>query len=80
MDIKQDLTYRHQYLDIYTYDGNRKYNYVRDGILVKCLPKILFKGNSIFVTFLQLIDVRLIMLCKYIDKLKRFKYLTWYTT
>jgi hypothetical protein len=54
------------------------YDYATEGILTKSLPKILFKGNSVFVTFLQLIDMRLIMLFKYIDKLKRFKWISWY--
>lgn len=54
------------------------YNYEQEGILNKTLPKILFKGNAILVTFLQLIDLRLIMLFKYIDKIKRFKWVTWY--
>lgn len=54
------------------------YDYEREGIMNKTLPKILFKGNTIFVSFLQLIDTRIIMLFKYIDKLKRFKWVTWY--
>lgn len=55
-----------------------KYDYGNEGILIKTMPKILFRGNSIFVTFLQLIDLRLIMLFKYIDKLKRFKWISRY--
>lgn len=54
------------------------YDYENEGILTKTLPQILFKGNTILVAFLQLIDVRFIMLFKYIDKLKRFKWITWY--
>lgn len=73
MDIKNSLDYRYQYFKKYDLDGNNKYNYAEEGILTKCLPKILFKGNSILVTFLQIIDLRLIMLFKYIDKIKRFK-------
>ena len=42
------------------------------------MPKILFKGNAVFVTFLQLIDLRFIMIMKYIDKLKHYKHITWY--
>lgn len=81
MDIKQSNEYMWEtYEDISRYDliGNRKYNYGRDGILRKCLPKILFKGNSVLVSFLQLIDLRIILILKYIDRLKRFKYITWY--
>ena len=55
-----------------------KYDYSSKGILRKTMPKILFKGNAILVTFLQLIDVRLILLFKYIDKIKRFKWISWY--
>lgn len=78
MDIKQSLSYRSdEYLN-YNYLGNNKYNYAKHGILNKVLPKILFKGNSILVTFLQLIDLRIIMMLKYVDRLKRFKYITWY--
>ena len=56
----------------------KPYDYAKEGILTKTLPKILFKGNSLLVTFIQLIDVRLVMMFKYIDKLKRFKWITWY--
>ena len=78
MDIKQKISYKHDYLESYNIIGNNKYDYAKHGILIKSLPKVLFKGNSIFVTFLQLIDLRLIMMFKYIDRLKRFKYITWY--
>ena len=81
MDIKQSLSYRYdtyENLNKYNTTGENKYNYAEEGVLRKCLPKIMFKGNSIFVTFLQLIDLRIIMLLKYIDRLKRFKYISWY--
>ena len=81
MDIKQSISYRYdtyEKLSKYNDIGNNKYNYLEEGILRKCLPKIMFEGNSVFVTFLQLIDLRIIMLFKYIEKLKRFKYISWY--
>ena len=78
MDIKQNLSYRSDEYKNYNYIGDNKYNYAKYGILSKSLPKVLFKGNSILVTFLQLIDLRIIMMFKYIDRLKRFKYITWY--
>lgn len=78
MDIKQASGYRTQELKKYQYVGNNKYDYGHNGILNKTLPKILFKGNAIFVTFLQLLDLRIIMLMKYIDRLKRFKWITYY--
>ena len=55
-----------------------RYKYEKEGILRKCLPKILFEGNPILVTCLEFIDLRIIMVLKYIDKLKRFKYISWY--
>ena len=78
MDIKNNLTYRTDRYDLYNQIGDNKYDYAREGILQKCLPNILFRGNSIFVTFLQLIDLRIIMMLKYIDKLKHYKHITWY--
>ena len=78
MDIKNSLTYRTYRYEKLNTTGDIKYDYASEGILNKCLPKILFKGNAVLVTFIQLIDVRLIPLIKYIDKLKRFKYITWY--
>ena len=41
---------------------NKYYDYASYGILSKCLPKILFKGNAVLVSFLQLIDIKIIML------------------
>ena len=78
MDIKNSLTYKTDRYNLYNSIGDNRYDYAREGILSKCLPKILFKGNSILVTFLQLIDLRIIMCLKYIDKLKHFKHVTWY--
>lgn len=73
MDIKQADTYRNAELRKFMHNGNNKYNYEKNGILNKVLPKILFKGNSIFVTFLQLIDLRIIMMLKTINLLNHFK-------
>lgn len=73
MDIKNDLTYRTHYYKKHEINGSNKYKYDEDGILIRCVPRILFNGNSFFVTFLQLIDLRLIMMFKYIDRLKNFK-------
>jgi len=78
MDIKQNLSYRTDEYKAYLFNGDNRYDYAKNGILNKTLPKVLFKGNSILVTFLQLIDLRIIMLLKYVDRLKRFKYITWY--
>lgn len=81
MDIKQSISYHNDtYEEIHRYDeiGDNRYDYSREGVLRRCLPKILFRGNSVLVSFLQLIDLRIIMILKYIDKLKRFKYISWY--
>lgn len=79
MDIKNSSQKRYEdIVDFNILEETPKYDYASEGILTKSLPKILFKGNSIFVTFLQLIDLRIIMLFKYIDKLKRFKWISWY--
>ena len=53
--------------------GSQKFDYGYEGILYRCLPKILFKGNPNIVAFLQMIDMRLIMMFKTIDKIKHFK-------
>lgn len=73
MDFKNSTDFRHGRLVEYQKDGKNRYNYAEHGILNKCLPKILFKGNPMLTTFLQTIDVKLVMLLKYIDRLKNFK-------
>lgn len=78
MDIKNSVEFRKGSLDQYDTLKHRGYDYAKNGILTKSLPKLLFKGNTIFVTFLQLMDMKFIFLFKYIDRLKRFKYITSY--
>ncbi len=78
MDIKNNLDFRTHNLEYYDNTGNNKYDYAEDGILRKTLPKILFKGNSILVTFLQMMDLKIIMILKYVDKLKNFKHISKY--
>ena len=81
MDIKQSIEYKseiYEYLDKFDKIGNNKYDYARNGVLRKCLPKILFKANPVLVTILEFIDLEIIMPLKYIDKLKKFKYISWY--
>lgn len=83
MDIKQSSDYRYnkyEKMSQYNKLGSNKYDYEVHGVLSRCLPKILFRptGNIVLVTFLQLIDARLIVLMKYIDKLKQFKYIASY--
>lgn len=78
MDIKNSVDFRKGSLEKYDTLKHRTYDYAKNGILTKSLPKLLFKGNTIFVTFLQLMDMKFIFLFKYIDRLKRFKYITSY--
>lgn len=76
MDIKKNINYKVEHKHIYNCHHLNRYDYAREGILNKCLPKVLFKGNPILVSFLQLIDLKAIMLFKYIDKVKTFKHIT----
>ena len=78
MDIKNSLDYQYSYYKQYDKNGNNRYKYEEDGILEKCIPKILFKGNTLLTTFLQLIDLRIIMMMKSIDRLKKFKFISNY--
>lgn len=78
MDIKNSKDFRNYRLTLYNNLGTNKYDYARYGILTKSLPKILFKGSPNLTAFLQLLDMRIIMMFKYIDKLKHFKHITWY--
>ena len=78
MDIKNSLTFRTDRYNKYRKTGFNQYNYEENGILNLCLPKLLFKGNATLVSFLQLIDLRFIMLLKAIDKIKHFKHISWY--
>jgi hypothetical protein len=79
MDIKHNISKRtEEYTQAKKVNEIEPYDYAQDGILTKTLPKILFKSNPVLITFLQLIDLRCIMLFKYIDKLKKFKWISWY--
>ena len=79
MDIKNSLDYRtYRYTQYNNYGDKKVYDYGKNGILKLCVPKILFKGNPTLVSFLQLIDMRCIMIFKYIDKLKKFKHISQY--
>lgn len=77
MDIKRDITYRNEFFTSFNNALNsNKYDYAKEGVLNKCLPKILFKGNPILVSFIQLIDVKIIMLLNYVDSIKCYKHIT----
>lgn len=78
MDHKQSLDYR--YLQHYKSTDTKfnKYDYAREGILNKILPKILFRGNPTLVMFLQLIDVQLISMFKSVQSVEKYKHITSY--
>ena len=78
MDIKRGIDHKHAYFTRYNFGGSIKYKYDEEGVLKRCLPRILFKGNTIFTTFLQLIDMRIIMTLKYIQRLQQFKFISRY--
>lgn len=78
MDFKQSLDYRYGRLSTLNSLGENKYDYVTNGILTKSLPKILFKGNSVIVTFIQLIDMQFIYIMKCIEKIQKFKVISNY--
>ncbi len=76
MDIKNTIEWSRRRAKEYNKIESNKYDYETEGILRHCLPKILFKGNPILVTFLQLIDMRLILLLQYIKRLQHFKHIS----
>lgn len=78
MDFKFDNNFKWHRYDRFNKLGNKKYDYGYEGILYKTMPKILFKGNATITAFLQLIDMRLIMMFKTIDKIKNFKNIAQY--
>ena len=73
MDVKTTNDFRKHNIERLKLDGSLVYDYEKNGILCKCIPKVLFSGNAVLVSFLQLIDMRLIMMFKAIDKIKYFK-------
>ena len=78
MDHKQSLDYRYLGYDKCKDLGQKKYDYAKEGILTKLLPRILFKGNPTIVTFLQLIDMQLISMFKSVESMQKYKYITNY--
>lgn len=78
MDIKNGSNFRYDRYSQYNRLGSNKYDYARYGILNRCLPKIFFKGNPILASFIQAIDIRIVMLLQYVDRLKHFKHISMY--
>ena len=77
MDIKNKHLSTKEQIVIYNRNNN-KHDYASKGVLRYCLPKILFKGNSILVSFLQLIDMRIILMLNYVKQLETFKHISKY--
>jgi len=78
MDIKNGLDFKYKRYSLLNTLNDNRYRYEEHGLLVKCLPKILFKSSPLLVSFLQLVDMKIILLLKYIDRLKKFKYIALY--
>jgi hypothetical protein len=73
-DIKHAINYRYGRLYRYSTAKWKKYDWKYNGILGKVMPDWLFKTkNEILNNFLCYIDVELISLFTYIEKLKNFK-------
>lgn len=77
MDTRYNLNERYTYHNAVNKFNNINFDWEKEGVLRKCLPKILFKGNSLLVSFLQLIDMRIIILLQTVTYLKHFKHITW---
>lgn len=78
MDIKNTIEYKYERERQYNKNILNKYDYEKDGILHRCLPKVLFKGNPVLTTFLQLLDLRLILLLKAIRCVEHYKHISSY--
>lgn len=78
MDFKFDKDFRTHRYNRANNLGNQAFDYGYEGILYRCLPKILFKGNPSITAFLQLIDMKIILMFKTIDRLKHFKNIASY--
>ena len=78
MDIKntQEWTYRREIS--YNKNESRVYDWETEGVLRKCLPQILFRGTPILVSFIQLIDMRIILLLKACKRIKEFKHISMF--
>jgi len=76
MDIKNTIEWATRREKEYNKHERNAYDWERDGILIKCLPKILFGAMPVLVTFLQLIDMRIIMVVKTAKRLREFKHIS----
>lgn len=78
MDRKYSTNFR---LGRYQYMNDLKDNrfkYEKDGVLPLVLPNVLFRGNSVLTSYLQLIDSMFVNMMKTIEKIKNWKCITSY--
>lgn len=78
MDVKYANTYRLGRYEIASNLNDNTYHYEIDGVLPLVLPRILFQGNPILASFLQLIDCMLVNMMKTVEKVKNYKNITSY--
>ena len=76
MDIKNTHDWAKRREIQYNKKESNKYDWETEGVLRKCLPKILFRGAPVLVTFIQLIDMRIILLLKAARRIKEFKHIS----
>ena len=76
MDIKNTQEWAKRREAQYNKNVANTYDWESEGVLQKCLPKILFRGAPVLVTFIQLIDMRVILLLKAIKRIKEFKHIS----
>lgn len=78
VDSKYNISERYKKINDYNKTLNSEaYDWAKNGVLKKCLPKILFKGNVILRSFLELVDMRIILMLQTITFIKHFKHLTY---
>lgn len=78
MDVKYANTYRTGKYMICSDLNDNKHHYEIDGVLPLVMPRILFQGNAILTSFLQLIDCMLVNMMKTVEKIKNYKSITSY--
>ena len=76
MDIKNTQEWSKRREALYNKNVSNAYDWESEGVLNKCLPKILFRGAPVLVTFIQLIDMRIILLLKAARRIKEFKHIS----
>lgn len=78
MDVKHNNNYRTGRYELVQRLNDNKHHYEINGVLPLVLPPILFRANTILVSYLQLIDSMFINIMKTIEKVKNWKIITTY--